>query len=81
MCCAIMLVSVAGVFAEGGMRAYLDYVRGNPIKYSTKFIESTLEWRDDVPDGLEVSIYQPAEAAEEVAVQQAENRNTAGQLL
>lgn len=51
----------AGVFAEGGLKDYLQYVRGSS-SYSSRFIESTFEWRDDVPDGMEVSVYQPAEA-------------------
>eukprot|EP00983_Pelagomonas_calceolata_P128499 1161516-Pelagomonas_calceolata.AAC.7 len=38
---------------QGGMKPYLEYVRDNP-RYKTSYIESTLEWRDDVVDGLEV---------------------------
>jgi hypothetical protein len=38
------------------MKPYLEYVRSNP-KYTSRFKESTLEWRDDVPDGLEISLY------------------------
>jgi hypothetical protein len=34
------------------------YVRSSS-SYSSRFIESTFEWRDDVADGMEVSIYQP----------------------
>ena len=35
-----------------------EYVRGSP-QYDSTFIESTLEWWEDVPDGIEVSIYRP----------------------
>jgi hypothetical protein len=38
------------------MKSYLEYVRGSP-KYSSTFIESPLEWRPDVPDGMEVSTF------------------------
>jgi hypothetical protein len=48
------------VFAEGGLREYLQYVRSSS-SYSSRFIESTFEWREDVPDGMEVSVYQPAQ--------------------
>jgi hypothetical protein len=44
----------AGVFAEGGMKPYLQYVRSSS-GYSSRYIATTLEWRDDVEDGLEVS--------------------------
>eukprot|EP00878_Enallax_costatus_P014687 GHUV01015363.1.p1 GENE.GHUV01015363.1~~GHUV01015363.1.p1 ORF type:complete len:364 (+),score=98.26 GHUV01015363.1:1246-2337(+) len=53
---AMVVADNAGVFAEGGMKSYLEYVRGNP-DYSSRYIESTLEWRDDVPDGIEASTY------------------------
>lgn len=55
---AVVIADNAGVFKDGGMKGYLEYVRTSP-NYSSRFIESTLEWRDDVPDGLEVSVYQP----------------------
>jgi hypothetical protein len=55
----VLLLSLAGVFAEGGMKPYLQYVRTSK-QYSSKFLESTLEWRDDVVDGMECSKYQPA---------------------
>lgn len=48
---------LSGVFAEGGMKKYLEYVRNNP-KYSSKMIDCKLEWQDDVADGIEVSTYQ-----------------------
>ena len=37
---------------------YLEYVR-NSRSYSSEYIESSLEYRDDVVDGLEVSTYSP----------------------
>jgi len=43
-------------YAQGGMKAYLEYVRSSP-RYSSSYIESTLEWRDDVVDGMEVSTF------------------------
>lgn len=45
-----------GVFAEGGLRDYLAYVRSSS-SYSSRFVEASFEWREDVPDGMEVSIY------------------------
>jgi hypothetical protein len=45
----------AGVFAEGGMKPYLQYVRSSSSGYSSRYVATTLEWRDDVEDGLEVS--------------------------
>ena len=51
-----MVADNAGVFAEGGLRDYLEYVRGSS-RYHSRFVASTLEWRDDVQDGLEVSVY------------------------
>ena len=53
---ALVVADNAGVFAEGGLRSYLEYVRGSP-RYQSRFVASTLEWRDDVPDGLEVSVF------------------------
>jgi catechol O-methyltransferase len=38
-----------------GAPDYLAYVRNNP-QYSSTFHEGTIEYRDDVPDGIEVSI-------------------------
>ena len=34
---------------------YLEYVRNNP-NYTTKTHESTLEYREETPDGVEISI-------------------------
>jgi hypothetical protein len=53
------------VFAEGGLKDYLQYVRSSSSSYSSRFIESTFEWREDVPDGMEVSVYQPTAAAQQ----------------
>jgi hypothetical protein len=38
------------------MQPYLDYVRHSG-KYSSQLIETTLEYQDHVPDGLEVSTF------------------------
>ena len=38
-----------------GAPDYLEYIRNNP-NYTTKTHEATLEYRDNVPDGVEISI-------------------------
>ena len=39
------------------MAGYLAYVRDPDGAFaSSRFEQSTFEWRDDVPDGMEVSI-------------------------
>ena len=48
------------------MKPYLEYVRSS-TKYSSRFEESTLEWRDDVPDGLEISVYHSSNASNATA--------------
>ncbi|KAK9811561.1 hypothetical protein WJX72_005954 [[Myrmecia] bisecta] len=53
---AVIIADNAGVFAGGGMKPYLEYVRSNP-KFSSRYVESTLGWRDDVLDGLEVTTF------------------------
>lgn len=53
---ALVLADNAGVFKDGGLKPYLEYVRSSP-QYQSSFLESTLEWRDDVPDGIEVSVF------------------------
>eukprot|EP00892_Ulva_mutabilis_P007933 jgi/Ulvmu1/5511/UM023_0047.1 len=53
---AVVVADNAGVFKDGGMKEYLAYVRDSP-QYDSEFRESYFEWRDDVPDGLEVSTY------------------------
>lgn len=53
---ACIVADNAGVFADGGLKPYLEYVRTSPL-YRSTFIESTLEWRSDVMDGLEVTEY------------------------
>lgn len=57
-CCmgGVQVADNAGIFAEGGLKPYLAYVRGES-RYRSAYLESTLEWRDDVKDGLEVSTY------------------------
>ena len=54
---ATVVADNAGVFANGGMMSYLEYVRSNS-KYSSELVKCKLEWRDDVEDGMEVSRYQ-----------------------
>ncbi len=51
-----MVADNAGVFAQGGLRPYLDYVRSSP-SYRSELVRCKLEWRDDVEDGIEVSTY------------------------
>eukprot|EP00884_Botryococcus_braunii_P000550 jgi/Botrbrau1/10496/Bobra.0133s0099.2 len=53
---ALVVADNAGVFAQGGLKPYLAYVRNSPT-YESSFVEVPLEWRDDVPDGFEVSRY------------------------
>lgn len=54
---ATVVADNAGVFADGGMKAYLEYVRSS-CRYSSELVQCKLEWRDDVEDGMEVSQYQ-----------------------
>ncbi len=54
---ATVVADNAGVFANGGMKPYLEYVRCNS-KYTSELVKCKLEWRDDVEDGIEVSQYQ-----------------------
>ena len=54
---ATVVADNAGVFVNGGMRPYLEYVRSSST-YSSELIKCKLEWRDDVEDGMEVSHYQ-----------------------
>ena len=44
------------------MKDYLEYVRGNS-RYSSEFKPGHFEWREDVPDGMEVSTFTPAGTA------------------
>jgi len=60
---AVVVADNAGVFADGGLKPYLEYVRTSPL-YRTRFVESTFEWRDDIPDGLEVSEFLGAPGAQ-----------------
>ena len=53
---ATVVADNAGVFANGGMKPYLEYVRSDS-RYSSKLVKCKLEWRDDVEDGIEVSQY------------------------
>ncbi|KAH8939777.1 hypothetical protein BDL97_15G054100 [Sphagnum fallax] len=52
---SIIVADNAGVF-KTAMQPYLDYVRHSG-KYSSQLIETTLEYQDHVPDGLEVSTF------------------------
>jgi hypothetical protein len=46
------------------MKPYNEYVRSDP-KYSSRLIECSLEWQDNVPDGLEVSTWLGAGAQQQ----------------
>ena len=48
-------VIVADNVITPGTPDYLEYVRNNP-NYTTKTHEATLQYRDDTPDGVEISI-------------------------
>jgi predicted O-methyltransferase YrrM len=52
---AVVVADNAGIFSKS-LTEYLNYVRGSG-RYESEYIESTLEYRDEVPDGLEVSRY------------------------
>lgn len=52
---AVIVADNAGIFSKS-LTEYLNYVRGSG-RYESEYIESTLEYRDEVPDGLEVSRY------------------------
>ncbi|PNW88683.1 hypothetical protein CHLRE_01g040300v5 [Chlamydomonas reinhardtii] len=55
---ALVVADNAGVFAQGGLKPYLEYVRGGSGgKYRSELIACKLEWRDDVDDGIEVSTW------------------------
>ncbi len=56
LCFFLMTSGVMRGRQDGGLAPYLDYVRSSP-QYESRFVESNLEWRLDVPDGLEVSTY------------------------
>lgn len=72
---ALVIADNAGIFAQGGLKPYLEYVRSSP-RYSSRYVESTLEWRDDVADGMEVSEYlDPQATVAAVAGRAAEGGN------
>jgi len=64
---ALVVADNAGVFGEGGMKAYLQAVRGGGEWTSTASLKSHLEWREDVADALEVSVYKGTGGGEEAA--------------
>lgn len=53
---ALVVADNAGIFSQGGLKPYLEYVRSSPL-YDSSFVEVPLEWRDDVQDGFEISQY------------------------
>ena len=54
---ALVVADNTGVFAEGGCKGYLARVRGGGPFESSRSIATHLEWREDVPDAIEVSVY------------------------
>lgn len=54
---ALVVADNAGVFANGGLKPYLEYVRDLNGPYKSELVACKLEWRDDVDDGIEVSSY------------------------
>ncbi len=54
---ALVVADNAGVFANGGLKPYLEYVRDPNGPYRSELVSCKLEWRDDVDDGIEVSSY------------------------
>ncbi|GBF93260.1 hypothetical protein Rsub_05992 [Raphidocelis subcapitata] len=64
---AVVVADNAGVFKDGGMRPYLERVRGGG-DFASAPAPCRLEWRDDVEDAMEVSIFRGgARAASEAA--------------
>ena len=55
---ATVVADNAEIFAEGGMKPYLEYVRSDD-RYTSEIMKCKLEWNDEVEDGLEVSRYMP----------------------
>ena len=53
---ATVVADNAGIFAQGGMKPYLEYVRSDR-RYTSELVKCKLEWNDEVEDGLEVSRY------------------------
>ena len=51
---SVVVADNAGIFADR-MTDYLSYVR-NSGKYRSRYYESTLEFNDDIKDGVEVSM-------------------------
>ena len=60
---ALVVADNAGVFAQGGMKPYLEYVRSESGKYTSRLVHCKLEWNDEVEDGMEVSYYRPGSQA------------------
>ena len=52
---ALVVADNVEVFKDS-VQDYLDYVRAGG-KYESRTIDVPFEWRDDVPDGMEVSTY------------------------
>jgi predicted O-methyltransferase YrrM len=63
---AMVVADNTGVFGEGGMRPYLEVVRGGG-DWSSGRVAATLEWRPDVADAMEVSVYKGNGGAGEAA--------------
>mmetsp|Transcript_46953 Transcript_46953/g.73488 ORF Transcript_46953/g.73488 Transcript_46953/m.73488 type:complete len:407 (+) Transcript_46953:52-1272(+) len=54
----VVIADNTGLFKEfAGVKEYLEYVRSSD-KWKTESIETTLEYRDDTPDEMEMSEYQ-----------------------
>jgi hypothetical protein len=66
---AVVAADNAGVFAAGGMAPYLGAVRAPNSGWDTASLPCALEWRPDVPDAIEVSVWRgaPGDAAALVA--------------
>ena len=54
---ATVLADNTGVFADS-TAPYLEYVRGEGC-YTSRTVDVSFGYRDDVPDAMEVSIYDP----------------------
>lgn len=63
---ALIVADNAGVFAQGGMKPYLEYVRSESGMYTSRLVPCKLEWNDEVEDGMEVSDYRPGSQARRI---------------
>ncbi len=54
---ALVVADNCGVFAQGGLKSYLEFVRQEGGSFESASVSSHLEWREEVPDAMEVSVF------------------------